>query len=81
MAVKVFALSTCPHCRMTRRYLEENDVTFDIIEVDLLHGDERDDAIAVVKDLSGGTSFPVLVIDEEVIVGFDKRRIKERLSL
>ncbi|MHB1323304.1 MAG: glutaredoxin family protein [Coriobacteriia bacterium] len=81
MAVKVFALSTCPYCRMTRRYLEENAVTFDIIEVDLLHGDERDDAIAVVKELSGGTSFPVLVIDEEVIVGFDKRRIKERLSL
>ncbi|MHB8761934.1 MAG: glutaredoxin family protein [Coriobacteriia bacterium] len=81
MAVKVFVLSTCPYCHMTRRYLEENDVTFDIIEVDLLHGDERDDAIAVVKDLSGGTSFPVLVIDEEVIVGFDKKRIKERLSL
>lgn len=81
MAIKVFALSTCPYCRMTRSYLEENDVAFDLVEVDQLHGDERNDAIAEVKEISGGTSFPVLVIGEEVVVGFDKKRIKELLSL
>jgi len=81
MATKVFALSTCPYCRMTRRYLEENDVEFDIIEVDLLEGDERNDAIAEVKELSGGTSFPVVVIGDEIIVGFNKKRIKELLDL
>ncbi|MRR12228.1 glutaredoxin family protein, partial [bacterium] len=52
MAIKVFALSTCPYCRMTRRYLEENDVDFDVVEVDLLTGDERNEAIAEVKELA-----------------------------
>lgn len=81
MPVKVFALSTCPYCRMTRRYLEENDVQFDLVEVDLLHGQERDDAITEVKEISGGTSFPVLVIGDDVVVGFNKLRIKELLGL
>lgn len=81
MAIKVFALSTCPYCRMTRRYLEENDVDFDVVEVDLLTGDERNEAIAEVKDLSGGTSFPVVVIGDETVVGFNKKRIKELLDL
>jgi glutaredoxin len=66
---------------MTRKYLEDNDVEFDVLEVDLLEGDERADAITKVKELSNGTSFPVVVVDDEVIVGFNKKRIKELLSL
>jgi len=81
MAVKLYALSTCPYCRMTRKYLEDNDVAFDLTEVDLLEGQEREDAIAEVKKLSGGTSFPVVVVDGEVIVGFNKKKIKEMLGL
>jgi glutaredoxin len=81
MTVKLFALSTCPYCRMTRAYLDENDVEYDLVEVDHLDGEERQTAIAEVKDLSGGTSFPVVVIDEEVVVGFNKKLLKERLGL
>ncbi len=81
MSVMLYALSTCPYCRMTRKYLEENGVEFDLLEVDLLEGDERTDAIARVKEISGGTSFPVVVIGDEVIVGFNKKRIKELLGL
>jgi glutaredoxin len=81
MAVKLYALSTCPYCRMTKRYLDENEVEYDITEVDLLEGTEKDDTVAEVRRLSGGASFPVVVIGEEVIVGFNKVRIKELLDL
>lgn len=77
MAVKVFALSTCPYCRMTRKYLEDQGVNYDVVEVDLLEGQEKDAALAEVRKLSGGTSFPVLIIDGEVVVGFNKKRIME----
>jgi len=81
MAVKVFALSTCPYCRMARAYLDENGVAYDVVEVDLLEGEEKDAAVAEVKELSGGTSFPVVIVDEEIIVGFNKKRMKELLGL
>jgi glutaredoxin len=81
MTVKVFALSTCPYCRMTLTYLDDNEVAYEVVEVDSLEGQEREDAIAEVKGLSGGTSFPVLTIGEEVIVGYNKKRIKELLEL
>lgn len=81
MAVKLYALSTCPYCRMTKRYLDENDVEYEITEVDLLEGQEKDDVVAEVRRISGGASFPVVVIGDEVIVGFNKVRIKELLSL
>lgn len=81
MSVKLYALTTCPYCRMTRRFLDEGGIEYEILEVDTLEGQEKDDAVAEVRKLSGGASFPVVVIDGEVIVGFNKKRIKELLSL
>lgn len=81
MTVMLYALSTCPYCRMTKKYLDDNEVEYEAIDVDLLEGDERSVVVADVKNLSGGTSFPVVVIGEEVIVGFNKAAIKERLGL
>lgn len=79
--IKVFALSTCPYCHQVRAYLTENKVDFDVVEVDMLTGQEREDTIAEVKRLSGGTSFPVVVAGDEVVVGFDKVRISKLAGL
>ena len=81
MSVKLYALTTCPYCRRTRRYLDEGGVEYEVTEVDTLEGQEKEDAVAEVRKLSGGASFPVVIIDGEVIVGFNKKRIKELLSL
>jgi glutaredoxin len=77
--IKVFALSTCPHCIRARVYLNELGVAFDVVEVDKLEGQERDDTIAEVRRLSGGASFPVITAAGQVIVGFDKGGI-DRLA-
>lgn len=80
MSIRLYALSTCPYCRMTKKYLDEHEVTYEHVEVDTLEGDEKQQAIDAVKELSGGTSFPVLVADGEVVVGFNKTRISEILG-
>ncbi len=79
--VFIYALSTCPYCRMTKKYLTENNVPYDFVDVDLLTGDEKQKVVDEVKALSGGTSFPVIKVDDEVIVGFNKVRLKELLGL
>jgi glutaredoxin-like protein NrdH len=79
--IKVFALSTCPYCHQARRYLDENMVDYDVVEVDKLTGQERTDTIEEVKRLSGGTSFPVVVAGDEVVIGFDKVRIAKLAGL
>jgi glutaredoxin-like protein NrdH len=81
MAVHLYALSTCPYCRMTKKYLDEHDVKFELTEVDLLEGEAKEAAIAEVVRLSGGKSFPVLDIDGQVVVGFNKGRMAQVLGL
>jgi len=80
MEVKLYALSTCPYCRMTKKYLDQTGVEYELTEVDLLEGQEREDAVATVREISGGASFPVVVVGDEVIVGFNKKRLKELLT-
>lgn len=79
--VKVYALSTCPYCRMARKFLDDSGVEYDVTEVDQLEGQEREDTLAEVKRVSGGTSFPVIIADDEVVVGFDKARMKSLLGI
>ena len=80
MQVRLYALSTCPYCRMTKKYLDKIEAEYELTEVDLLEGQEREDAVEEVRRISGGASFPVVVIGEEVIVGFNKKRLKELLE-
>jgi len=81
MDIHLYALSTCPYCRMTKRYLDDHGITYEMTEVDKLEGDEKKQAIERVKQLSGGTSFPVLVADNQVVVGFNKTKIADILGL
>ena len=81
MAAHLYTLSTCPYCRMTKKYLDEQGVEYDCTEVDLLEGDEKDAAVAEVLRLSGGKSFPVLVVGNEICVGFNKGRINTLFGL
>ncbi len=79
--VKLYALSTCSHCKSTKKLLDDNEVTFDIVHVDLCQGDERSDLIAEVKKYNPSCSFPTLLIGDKVIVGYRENDIKEALGL
>ena len=79
--VKLFALSTCSHCRNTRKLLDDNQVPYDVVEVDLCPMEEREDVINEVRKYNPATSFPTLIIGDKVIVGYREMEIKEALGL
>ena len=78
-----YGLSTCIHCRHTREFLEENNISFDLVYVDKLSGNERDKAIEDVRKYNPRISFPTLVVDKgkEVIIGFRPDDIKIAMGL
>ena len=79
-SVKVFALSTCIHCKQAKRFLDDNHVVYECVHVDLLTGDERKQAIEEVKKYNPSLSFPTSIIGDTVIVGFQKDDILKAIG-
>ncbi len=78
--VFVYALSTCPWCRKTKKWFEDTQVAFDFVDVDLLKGEEAEKAAADAYALSGGRRYPVTLINGEVVVGYNPDKFLELLN-
>ncbi|WP_292427879.1 Uxx-star family glutaredoxin-like (seleno)protein [Methanoregula sp.] len=70
--VTVYSTKNCPYCRMAKAFLEKQGVPYTSIDVG------ADDAAAQrMIALSGQRGVPVIMVDDEVIVGFDSQRLNE----
>jgi glutaredoxin 3 len=74
--VIVYSTSTCPWCARTKQFLKENNITFQDFDV----SSDQQAAEEMIKK-SGQMAVPVLDIDGEIIVGFDKEKIKAALGI
>lgn len=79
--VKIYSLSTCSHCKSTKKFLADCTVHYDFVDVDLLEGDERAGILEDIKKINPKCSFPTIIIGNKVIVGFKEQEIKEALDL
>jgi glutaredoxin len=54
---------------------------YDVVDVDLLEGEERKAILEDVKKFNPKCSFPTIIIGKKVIVGYREEEIKEALGL
>jgi len=79
--VKIYTLSTCSHCKATKKLLDDCQVQYEFTDVDLLEGDERAAILEEVRKLNPRCSFPTIIIGDKVIVGYKEDEIKEALGI
>jgi glutaredoxin len=77
----VYALSTCPYCKRTKRFLESHKIAYEVVDVDLLDDSKQDEVMDKVEKMTGRRSFPVVIIGKEVIVGHDEDKLRKVLNL
>ncbi len=79
--VFLYALSTCIHCKNTKKFLDEKNIEYDFVYVDKLTGEEREKTIEEVKKYNPKASFPTIIVDgEKIIVGLKEQEILEACS-
>lgn len=74
--VKIYSTPTCPYCLRAKQFLKENNIAFEDTDVS---SDES--AAGEMIQKSGQMGVPVLDIAGEIVVGFDKERIKQALGI
>ena len=75
--VKVYALSTCPYCKKTLKFLEENGIDAEVIFIDKLDMEKKEMAMKEAYNYAGMYAVPVVVHGDTVIVGFDKEKLEK----
>ena len=74
--VKVYSTPSCPYCKMVKQFLTENGVAFEDIDVSV----NQNMAHEMIQK-SGQMGVPVLEIEDQIVVGFDRKKIKQLLNL
>ena len=70
--VTVYSTRNCPYCRMAKAFLEKHGIPYTGIDV----GEDTEQAKKMIE-ISGQRGVPVIVVDNEIIVGFDAQRLNE----
>lgn len=74
MNVKIYTTPTCGYCHEAKRFFSERGVRFTEYDVSI-----NQSAANEVVRLSGQMGVPVIVVDGEVIVGFNRTRLEQLL--
>ncbi len=75
MKVTIYSTPTCPYCLQAKEFFKEKGVEYTEINVA-----EDQDKAKEMMDKSGQMGVPVIDIDGEIIVGFDKTKIEGLLK-
>jgi glutaredoxin-like protein NrdH len=79
--VVMYGLSTCGWCAKMKAFLEQEHPDFDLIYVDQLTGEERENALAELRKWNPATTFPTVIVDREnVVIGYQPDRVKGALK-
>jgi glutaredoxin-like YruB-family protein len=74
--VTIYTTPTCVYCRAAKEFFKEKNVQYD--EKDVAKDEQaRNDMVRK----SGQLGVPVITVDDEVVIGFDKSRLSELLGV
>ena len=76
MTVKVYSTPVCPYCHTLKEFLKDNNIAFEDIDVS---SDEKLADELIQK--SGQMGVPVLDINGQIVIGFDRAKIVELLNI
>ncbi len=79
--IKMYTLSTCSHCKATKKFMDKCEVKYEFTDIDLLQGKEREAILEDVRKFNPKCSFPTIIINDKVIIGFKENEIREALGL
>ena len=75
MKVEIYSTPTCPYCIKAKKFFKENKIKF----IDYNVAEDQEMAKKMVEK-TGQMGVPVIVIDGEIVIGFDKPKIEKLLG-
>ena len=74
--VTIYSTPTCHFCNMAKDYFKEHNVQYETFDVST-NADKRKE----MMDKSGQLGVPVILVDDQVVVGFNRPKLAQLLEI
>ena len=76
LKIRVFSTDTCPYCVALKSFLQEKNIKFEELNVA-----ENMEAQKEMVEKTGQLGVPVINVDGQIIIGFDKPKLSSLLNI
>jgi len=78
----IYAISTCAWCKLTKKFLKDNNVEYEYVDVDLCDEEDQEKISKDILKRGGRLSYPAIIIDNQTLInGFHKEELEETLEI
>ena len=74
--ITIYSTPTCVYCKTLKEYFHSKSIEFTEVDVS-----ENEKELEKMVAISGQMGVPVVEIDGEVVIGFERKKIDELLKL
>ena len=80
--VLIYSISTCGWCNRAKKFLKDNNVEFEYIDIDLCNMEDKRKIIKDIQSRGGSLAYPTLIIDNKILLtGAPQDKLREILEL
>ena len=80
--VLMYALSTCGWCKRAKKFLNDNGVEYEYIDVDLCNQQDRNKIRQDIQKRGGRLAYPTIIVDREILLtGASPNKLREVLAI
>jgi len=66
--VLMYAISTCAWCKRAKKFLTDNDIQYEYVDIDLCNKEYRQRVREDILGRGGRLSYPTIIIDDKILI-------------
>jgi glutaredoxin len=80
--VLMYAISTCGWCKRTKKFLMDNEIEYEYVDIDLCSNQEREEIRNDILSRGGTLIYPTIIVDDTILItSFQEDKIREALEI
>ena len=80
--VLLYAISTCGWCKRAKKFLKDNDVEFEYVDIDLCSSEDKEQIRKEIQSRGGRLAYPTVIIDNKTLLtGAPQDKLREVLEI
>jgi glutaredoxin-like protein NrdH len=80
--VLLYAISTCGWCKRAKKFLNDNNVEYEYVDIDLVDWKDKEEIRQDIQSRGGRLAYPTIIIDKKVLLtGAPQDKLREVLEI